>query len=176
MRLPGTTRSASGKPREINLIPLMNLFVTMIPLLLLTAAFYHVGMVSVSVPGQTRGPPTVMGRDEVAVNVRLSARGFTLTASNDALADVELRRLDAVIPRRGARLDLDALGEALARIKRRYHESTTLVVFPSEETSYQELIDTMDAARHHHARRAGRVGRLERRRLFPVVVVASLVE
>jgi biopolymer transport protein ExbD len=173
LRLPGAKKSVNKGPREINLIPLMNLFVTMIPLLLLTAAFYHVGMVSVSVPGQTLGPPTPMSRDEVAVNVRLSGEGFTLTATNDALVDAELRRLDAVIPRRGARLDLDALRAALARIKRRYHESTTLVVLPAEETSYQELIDTMDAARHHHVRRAGR---RERRRLFPVVVVASLAE
>jgi hypothetical protein len=35
------------KVEDLNLIPLMNLFVTMIPLLLLTAAFYHIGMVSV---------------------------------------------------------------------------------------------------------------------------------
>jgi biopolymer transport protein ExbD len=164
----------SDGPKEINLIPLMNLFVTMIPLLLLSAAFYHVGMVSVSVPSQSRGGERVLGQHAVDVSVQMSAKGYTITASNDAQNDRALRRFDAVIPRRRGELNLNGLRRALSRIKRRYHESDTVVVVPSKETLYEEMIATMDAARYFpgSANPAGR----RPPTLFPVVVVASLVE
>jgi biopolymer transport protein ExbD len=165
----------NSAPGEINLIPLMNLFVTMIPLLLLSAAFYHVGMVSVSVPGQSRdGEGRVLGQHAVDVSVQMTAAGYTITAANEQLSDTALRSFDAVIPKRSGELDLKDLRRALSRIKRRYHESDTVVVVPSRETSYEEMIATMDAARYlsdtpspagHNAPT-----------LFPVVVVASLVE
>ena len=56
----------------------MNLFVTMIPLLLLTAAFYHIGMVSVSVPTQSEEESDVAaGKTSVTINLRMTRQGVT---------------------------------------------------------------------------------------------------
>lgn len=167
-------RRRGEAPEDINLIPLMNLFVTMIPLLLLSAAFYHVGMVSVSVPSQARGgEERVLGQHAVDVSVQMTAEGYTVTASSDKQNDPALRRYDAVVRKRRGAFDTQALRRALARIKRRYHESDTVVVVPSRETRYEEMIATMDAARYYaHTPSSGR----RPPSLFPVVVVAALVE
>ena len=71
------------KIEDLNLIPLMNLFVTMIPLLLLTAAFYHIGMVSVSVPTQSEEESDVAaGKASVTMNIQIDKKGYSLTASS----------------------------------------------------------------------------------------------
>lgn len=162
------------KIENLNLIPLMNLFVTMIPLLLLTAAFYHIGMVSVSVPTQSEEESDVAaGKASVTINLQMSDKGYTLTASSGTLGEEELKGLDAFIPKQGKKYDYDKLNQVLERIKRKYEQSDTVMLVPSSNTNYQDMIETMDAAR----RMTIKVGAKKRKLpLFPVVVVTSLVE
>ena len=164
------------KPRieDLNLIPLMNLFVTMIPLLLLTAAFYHIGMVSVSVPTQSDEESDVAsGKTSVTVNVRISNKGLSLTASSGTLDEMTLKGLDAFIPKVGKTHNFKKLTQVLERIKRRYEESDTIMVVPDKSTDYQTMIATMDAARNMEVRTGGKKRKIP---LFPVVVVSSIVE
>lgn len=165
------------RPREVedlNLIPLMNLFVTMIPLLLLTAAFYHIGMVSTSVPTQSDEETTVeTGSDAVSVNLRMDDKGYSITASSATLSEAELKGLDAFIPKSGDNYDFKSLRAALERIKRKYQASETLMLVPAKATLYDNMIKTMDAARKMETVVNGRKHKLN---LFPVVVITSLVE
>ena len=167
-------RRKPNKVEDLNLIPLMNLFVTMIPLLLLTAAFYHIGMVSVSVPTQSEAESDVAtGKTSVTINVRMSDQGLTLTASSSTLADTELRSLDTFITKKAGKHDLKRLSQILERIKRKYEQSDTMMLVPSSRTSYDEMIATMDAARNMEVPYQGKKRKIP---LFPVVVVTSLVE
>lgn len=159
---------------DLNLIPLMNLFVTMIPLLLLTAAFYHIGMVSASVPTQSEEETTVeTGTSAVSVNVRMNGDGYNLTASSATLSESELKALDAHIPLRGNEYDYEALTGALERIKRKYEQSDTIMLVPAKSSRYEQMIKTMDAAR---TMTITYNGKKQPAQLFPVVVVTSLVE
>lgn len=152
----------------------MNLFVTMIPLLLLTAAFYHIGMVSVSVPTQSEEESDVAaGKAAVTVNIQIDSKGYTLTASSGTLSEAELKALDAFIPKKGKEYNYDKLTKTLERIKRRYEQSDTIMVVPSKNTKYQDMISTMDAARNMEVKVQGKKRKIP---LFPVVVVTSLVE
>ncbi|MCA9665873.1 MAG: biopolymer transporter ExbD [Myxococcales bacterium] len=163
-----------NKVEDLNLIPLMNLFVTMIPLLLLTAAFYHIGMVSVSVPTQSTGESSVeTGKASVTVNVKADPKGLTITASSGTISPDELKALDAFIPKKGNMHDAKALTAALERIKRKYEQSDTMMLVPHKTTSYNQMIKLMDAARTMKASVGGKMRKLP---LFPVVVVTSLVE
>jgi len=159
---------------DLNLIPLMNLFVTMIPLLLLTAAFYHIGMVSVSVPTQSEEETTVeTGSSAVSVNVRMTSKGYSLTASSATLSEAELNELDAFIPMKAGKYDLTRLAQTLEHIKRKYEQSETMMLVPDKASKYDDMIATMDAARNMVIRHAGRKRMVP---LFPVVVVTSLVQ
>jgi biopolymer transport protein ExbD len=159
---------------NLNLIPLMNLFVTMIPLLLLTAAFTHIGMVSVSVPSQSEEESSVAaGKTAVTVNIHLSRRGYTITASSATLSEAELKALDAFVPRRGRHFDYEKLTRSLERVKRRYEQSDTVLIVPDKDIPYQEMVETMDAARNMVLRVGGKKRKIP---LFPVVVVSSLAE
>jgi biopolymer transport protein ExbD len=170
-------RLRKPKIEDLNLIPLMNLFVTMIPLLLLTAAFYHIGMVSVSVPTQDPGgeqSSVEEGETAVTVNIQISDKGYTVTASSATLSEETLRELDASIPKRSdGTYDFAKLTAALERIKRRYEKSETIVVVPDKNIAYQDMIETMDAARNMEVKVGGKKRKIA---LFPVVVVSSIVE
>lgn len=159
---------------DLNLIPLMNLFVTMIPLLLLTAAFYHIGMVSASVPTQSDEETTVeTGSSSVSMNVRMDAKGFNLTASSATLSEAQLKALDAFIPKVGGKYNYEALTSALERIKRKYEQSDTMMLVPSKDSRYEAMVKTMDAARNMIVTHNGKKRKVL---LFPVVVMTSLVE
>jgi len=162
------------KVEDLNLIPLMNLFVTMIPLLLLTAAFYHIGMVSVSVPTQSEEESDVAaGKAAVTMNIQMTGKGYTLTASSGTIGEVELKSLDALIPKKSGKYDLEKLSKYLEKIKRRYEQSDTIMVIPGKKVKYQDMIETMDAARQMEATVGGKKRKIP---LFPVVVVTSVVE
>ena len=161
-------------PEDLNLIPLMNLFVTMIPLLLLTAAFYHIGMVSVSVPTQSESESDVpTGKNSVTVNLRMTAKGLVLSASSATLPEEELKSLDALIPKREGKHDLERLTRVLEGVKKRYEQSNTLMLIPAKQSRYEDMIATMDAARDMSVTVEGKKRRIP---LFPVVVVTSLVQ
>jgi hypothetical protein len=168
------SKFAPKKVEDLNLIPLMNLFVTMIPLLLLTAAFYHIGMVSVSVPTQSEEESDVaVGKASVTMNLRITDKGYTLTASSATLSEADLKSLDGFIPKKGKDYDYDRLTQYLEKVKRKYEQSDTVTVIPGKNIKYQVMIETMDAARSMVLHQGTKKRKIP---LFPVVVVTSLVE
>ncbi len=159
---------------DVNLIPLMNLFVTMIPMLLLTAAFYHIGMVSVSVPTQSEEESDVAtGEASVTMNVQMTDEGYVLSASSGTLSEADLKALDLMIPKKGGQYDEQRLVAVLENVKRKYEKSDTIMLVPGKTTKYKEMISTMDAARNMEMVVKGRKRKIP---LFPVVVVSSLAE
>jgi len=161
---------------DLNLIPLMNLFVTMIPLLLLTAAFYHIGMISTSIPTQSEGGPgdAPTGPTTVTANVRMTDKGLNLTVSSaDESVQAQLKRYDAFIPKKGKKHNVEALTKALVRIKKKYDQSDTMMLIPGMKSKYNAMVKVMDAARNMIVTKGGQKHKVS---LFPVVVVTTLVE
>ncbi|MCB9554761.1 MAG: biopolymer transporter ExbD [Deltaproteobacteria bacterium] len=164
---------AKGEVEDINLIPIMNLFVTMIPLLLLTAAFYHIGMVNASVPTESeKGTDVATKTTAVTLNVRMTQRGFEMTASNSSLGAAELEKLSALVAKKNGDWDYERLNETLSSVKSSYPKSDTIILFPAKKSRYSQIVRTMDAARYFKRVKQTDV----RQTLFPVVVIASLVE
>lgn len=167
-------RPRTSEPEDLNLIPLMNLFVTMIPLLLMSAAFYHLGMVATSVPTVSEGEsdaPT--GKTSVSANVRITAKGYNLTTSSATLTPEELKAFDAFIPKKEGKYDAAALTGALERIKRKYEQSDTMMLIPEKTVKYKEMVVAMDAARNMILESGTTKRKVP---LFPVVVITTLVQ
>ncbi|MFH1132792.1 MAG: biopolymer transporter ExbD [Pseudomonadota bacterium] len=159
---------------DLNLIPLMNLFVTMIPLLLLTAAFYHIGMVSASVPTHSEEESDIpAGPVAVSMNVRMTPEGFSLSASSATLGEEELKELEGFVPKKGKKYDYAKLRTVMEQVKRRYEKSDTMILIPAKENIFDEIIETMDTVRKMEVKQKEKKVEID---LFPVVVVTSLVE
>ena len=118
---------------EVNLIPVMNLFVTLIPFLLLAAAFYHVGVIPTSLPSQTDETSDIAADDiSVTVNLLVEPDQMRLSASSAVLDEETLAGLSLVIKKTDKGFDLEMLSKALFEIKRRYKKSDTIIVLPDD--------------------------------------------
>lgn len=133
---------------EVDLIPVMNLFVVMIPFLLLSAAFLHVGVIPTTVPTRSEGSSDVAANElAVTINVVLAAEELRLSASHATLDPEVLAELATTIPRDGEFHDLEAFSQVLAGIKRQYPESDTMILLPDTGVVYKDVVTVLDASR-----------------------------
>jgi biopolymer transport protein ExbD len=144
---------------EVDLLPVMNLFVVLIPFLLISAAFYHVSVIPTTVPTQSAGTSDIAA-DPLAVTltVRLEKDALHLTASHATLDAETLATLATSLPRDGQ--EGPSLTSALQSIKAQYPNSDTVLVVPGVGVVYKEVVGVLDAARGQETP------------LFPVVVLA----
>lgn len=157
----------------MNLIPVMNLFVTLIPFLLLAAAFYHVGVIPTSLPSQTDETSDVADNTRsVTVNVVIEPDRIELSAASAVLDEETLAGLSVSIPKTDKGFDLKQLGKALYAIKSKYDQSDTVVVLPSERVKYHQVVEILDATREFKTK--GSTGD-QGVPLFPVVVMSRKV-
>jgi len=163
-------RKRSGTA-DINLTPVMNLFVVLIPFLLLSAAFFHVGVIPTSLPTQQSGHSDVSEQlDSVTINVEVTPEALHLSAANPALPEAALKELGATFPRAddGTFAD-DDVSKLLRAIKQRYPASDTVIVLPEPGVVYRDVVRVLDAARDYEDESGAKVP------LFPVVVMSRKV-
>ncbi len=150
MPLSRRRRREAEEDTEINMVPIMNMFLVLIPFLLMSASFLHLKAINTSVPVQAERSADAAAEPEAKVTVvlELQARGLELSAFSDAVADEELERLAGSL-RRGpdGAYPLGELAGRLRAIKERYPASDTLLLVPEGRVLYDTIIRTMDAAR-----------------------------
>lgn len=164
-------RAARDEPKELDLVPIMNLMVTLIPFLMLGAAFYQIGVIPTSLPTEVEAvdqpPPSEV---VVTMNLLVAADRLELSGSGAGLAGEAREGLRAVLPRAAQGYDLPGLTAKLDAIKRQYPKSDTLVVFPEDRIDWQTLVDVLDATRDKPVEGAPEDTRAP---LFPVTVFSK---
>jgi biopolymer transport protein ExbD len=135
---------------DINLIPIMNLFVALIPFLLMSAAFFQLSIVNASVPTVAEDD-TIIGVDRIKVNmtVQVKPSGLKLTGGNEALTVQEMRRLRRWLPKTKGEYPYKRFSRFLLKVKKRYRRSDTLILIPDDNNSFDEIVQLMDAARNY---------------------------
>ena len=145
-----TRKKANTDPVDLNMVPIMNLFLAMIPFLLMCAAFFSVSVINASVPALSEGSDSAdepkKQLDKVTINLQIDKSGFTISASGDPPPE-ELAKIGGTIPKKAGEYDFVKLTERMKAIKDRYKKSDTVVLLPAKDILYNTLIDTMDAAR-----------------------------
>jgi biopolymer transport protein ExbD len=160
---------------DVNLIPVMNLFVTLIPFLLLGAAFFTVGVIPTSLPSQTDESSDIAADlKSVTVNLHMSSDQLQISASSAVLPPEALEALAMTVPRTDKGYDLDLVSMALYAIKREYERSDTVIVLPDEYVQFQDVVMVLDAAREITLNEGTDSEVLEP--LFPVVVLSRMVK
>ena len=133
-------RVEASEPGELDLVPLMNLVVCLVPLVLLGASLTPVGVIESQAPrfctqcqgggdGPTLGLMVHLGRD--AIQVRASGDPALSEHPADLAPD-----------------DDAALYRLLADLKRRYPEETLVTVSADERVPYRRVVAALDTMRH----------------------------
>lgn len=167
-------RRRTQEVQELDLLPVMNLFMVLIPFLLMGAAFFKIGVIPSSVAAHVPDeaaelPPT----DRVTLHLVVKPTAIEVSASNAAIDPAELDTLSFV--REGDTSDLSALTAHLAEIKRRYPASDTLIVLPHDELGFERLVGVLDATREREVGTDAH-GEPIFEDLFPGVVFSRFVE
>jgi len=166
-------RKAGDLDVEIDMVPIMNMFLVLIPFLLSSASFLNLKAINTSVPVQaeTAAPSQPENKDKkpeikITATVKLEPNRIRLEATSEELPEAKLKEMDALVSK-------DAKGEylypelatALAKIRQLYPKSDTVILVPSEAILYDSIVKTMDVAREYNDQK-----------LFPNVVISGQVQ
>ena len=142
---------------DLNLAPLLSLFVALIPMLLLTAIFQRVGIVNLYLPTA----------DEPVQQLESTPPGadFTLAISISP-SELTLRKDNATLFRDGVPdgLDFSGLRARLEKVKSDFPDKRDIVLLLDGSILYQTIIQVMDTVREHDGQE-----------LFPEVSLADRV-
>jgi len=153
---------------ELNLIPIMNLVLCLIPCVLFKTQLVKIGMINVSAP--SFGPASSKPKDDkeekpLGLTVALSKEGFLLKATGANLFEVLgltpdgeasgvkiAKKKDTFLSKDGDAVELVdydfvALYDYLSRIKDAYKEEKLLTLVGEPDLEFKYLIRTMDVVR-----------------------------
>lgn len=166
----GARRKISDPAVEINMVPIMNMFLVLIPFLLMSSSFLHLKAIDTSVP--VRAVPDNSEEQEkkseiiVTAVIKLNYSGIDLSITSDELSEAQLSALDMQLKWQGEGVEQNkqSIASALKQIKDQYPKSSTLILSPGDDVIYEDIVTVMDAAR-----------KLEGQPLFPIVVISGEV-
>ena len=153
---------------EINLIPIMNLVLCLIPLVLFKTQLVKIGMVNMSAPSFGPSPPKPEPTDEkpLGLTVALSKDGFELKATGANLFEVlpgltqegeatgvKIKKItDTYYDKKGNPLQIQSynyvkLYEYLSILKGKYPKEKLLTLSGDPDLEFKHLIRVMDIVR-----------------------------
>ena len=123
---------------DLEIMPLMNLFVALIPMLLISAVFVNVAVIDMKLPTDTS--------DAQAVSSTQKALNLAVTIRDDHFV-VEGRKLRKQVVAREAEDADNQLGVILAGIKQQYPDNEEIMIISQSRTLYEDIILVMDVSR-----------------------------
>ncbi len=136
-------KSKSGG--DIDLMPVMNLFLILVPFLLVTATFVELAVLDISLPelqnaARTTTPKQQAQERKPAVLNLLAIRAGGIELKSPTFSFGE-------IPRTAEGYDYDLLKSYLAQVKQKFPDAVDVVISPEDNIRYQVVIDVMDNCR-----------------------------
>ncbi|MCI0693074.1 biopolymer transporter ExbD [candidate division KSB1 bacterium] len=152
---PSKRRHIEMESTELNLTPIMNLMVVMIPILLSSTQFVKIGILELNLPPSV-GVATAAGalpketQRTLDLTVSITESGFYISSALAVLPGDDTA--GPTIPKNGdGAYDFEALSKKLYEVKQKAREhfpdTEAIVIQAERDISYQILVSTMDAAR-----------------------------
>ncbi len=165
---PSLRRHMRMENTDLNLTPVMNLMVVMIPMLLSGSQFIKLGIIELNLPPAAGA--SVAGKQTTALpkeeqrsldlTISITARGFYLSSAltvlhgKDATAPsgAQAGTAGPTIPAKtDGEYDFAELSKKLLEVKQKaqgiFPDADAIVLQAEKDIKYQTLVDTMDAAR-----------------------------
>jgi len=145
----------------INLTPMMDILTVLVVFLLITAVFMSITIEELSVPTAAGGSASNMPNFAVEVIVR-KAR---LEIANGST-------VEATIPKKDDKYDMELLSKMLIRLKARYPEKEDAAVLMEPDIMYDNLIEIMDVVREADVQAEGSAA-VNKIVLFPKISIGD---
>ena len=136
MSLRKKKRRSQNEPEELNLLPLMSLFVALVPALLYSAVFVPVSALGLDFPG-TGGAASA---SPLALAIRVSDAAFAVEGVPDSVYAPIDRTSDPAGARAQLRTELDG-------IHARYASAGGAILVVSPQVPYRDVVQVMDEVR-----------------------------
>ena len=133
---------------HLEITAFINLIVVLVPFLLSTAVFTRLAVIDLSLPAQNSGVEQLK-----AENLQLEV---VLRPDSIEVGD-RIGGLIERIPNTAAGPDLKALGALMQQIKLKFPDAKDSTVMAEQNTSYDTLVQVMDAVRAGHQVQGARV-------------------
>ncbi|MDZ7362967.1 MAG: biopolymer transporter ExbD [candidate division KSB1 bacterium] len=155
---PSLRRHLKMESTDLNLTPVMNLMVVMIPMLLSGSQFIKLGIIELNLPpaagaSVAGNPTTALPKEEqrsLDLTISITARGFYLSSALTVLHGKD--SAGPTIPAKpDGEYDFVELAKKLHDVKQKaqgiFPDADAIVLQAEKDIKYQTLVDTMDAAR-----------------------------
>ena len=126
---------------ELNITAFMNLMVVLIPFLLLTAVFSQVSILELDLPGSASEQQEEVADETLQLEVIIQENAFVFSERKGGVVAQFPFAEDTVSAA------LNNLNTLLQEVKARNIELTTITILAQPETSYELIIQAMDAVR-----------------------------
>ncbi len=126
---------------ELNMVPMMNLFTVLVPILLLAAVFANITVLDMELPPAGSGETGVDRSEEkgpLSLVVVVAEEGITVGGTGGFLPT--LLREEGVV-------DPDGLASLLAMVREEHPDETRVTVASESGIAYEEVIAVMDVCR-----------------------------
>ncbi len=138
---------------DINMVPIMNMFLVLIPFLLMSASFFQLKVINTSVPTLSESSVGVSEENNIKVTAVVEIRKDDIQISilSDEIEYDEFEKWKSEFRKTDKNnYPLDHMSNWLQKIKEKYPKSDTMVVIPEENVVYDTIILTMDAGRFYN--------------------------
>ncbi len=140
------SKTSSKGPDVPELLPVMNLFLTIVPVLLFMMVITQVALLAFNF-NQAAVEPTTGRAAQAPRAVKLSV--FIRTSAPDAFEIRQPGRPSEFIPLVNGRYDYISLDDAIRQVKINFPEEVDFNVGPYPDVLYDDLIKTIDICRSH---------------------------
>jgi biopolymer transport protein ExbD len=121
---------------DLELLPLMNLFVVLIPMLLLSAVFIELAVIKMNLPSDEATPPKSEA-EKLGLSIAITDEQFVVKGRRLPTTSIDRATEDAEERLRGT----------LAGLTEQYPEEHAVVILSQAETRYDDIVSVMDVSR-----------------------------
>lgn len=135
---------------EIDMVPVMNMFLVLIPFLLISSSFLNLKAINTSIPVKSESSSELTEEQsevKLTLMVTLSEDSVSVKPTASELSIEELEKLDFTVARKETDELFTELTAKLQQLKQRYPNSDTMILSPEDSVPYESMVRIMDAAR-----------------------------
>ncbi|MCG3119114.1 MAG: hypothetical protein ALAOOOJD_01445 [bacterium] len=155
---PSLRRHLKMESTDLNLTPIMNLMVVLIPMLLTNSQFIKLAIIDLNLPpaagaSATANPAAELPKEvqrSLDLTISITDRGFYISSALAVLHGIDGK--GPTIPKKDdGTYDFKQLSQKLLEVKQKaqgvFPDADAVVLQAEKDIQYQTLVDTMDAAR-----------------------------
>jgi len=144
---PSSSRRLSQKePRNPNLIPIMNLFIVVIPMLMTIMVSIHISMIGINL-SSSRGGGNEQPEEEPPKKITLALipdRFEIQVEGQKDVAKIPVIPADSISSETGVKYDFITLDKKISELKKEIEKQNTIVVLPYPGVKFDILLRAID--------------------------------